>query len=154
MRIALEPGFCHHRNHKLIKFFKNLRTGNHKIKKFFKNLRTGSGFARTNLALVLCTRSRGDAHGGETDISKPPICIFPISSFAYFLSSTTSHPCGVLRPTDCLGRSGRIERSLNCPAPPPPPSRLRRQLMRLPRPWQVKAEKPSSRVPSQGQALH
>ena len=138
--MALEPGFCRH--------------GNHKLKKFFKNLRTGSGLARTNLALVLCTRSRGDAHGGETDISKPLICIFSISSFEYFLSSTTSHPCGVLRPTDCLGRSGRIERSLNCPAPPPPPpSRLRRQLMRLPRPWQVKAEKPSSRVLSQGQAL-
>ena len=69
----------------------------------------------------------------------------------YFLSSTTSHPPGVLRPTDCLG-SGRTERGLNCPSPPLPPSRLR-QLMRLPRPWQVKAEKPSSRVRSQGQAL-
>ena len=34
-----------------------------------QDLRTGSGFARTNLALVVCTRSRGDALGGETDMS-------------------------------------------------------------------------------------
>ena len=43
--------------------------------KNLRNLRTGSGFARTNLALVLWTRSRGDAHGGEIDISRPPISL-------------------------------------------------------------------------------
>ena len=71
-----------------------------------RNLRTGSGFARTNLALVLWTRSRGDAHGGEIDISDF-FALNVVSNFSfklqkYFLSSPTSHLPGVQRPTDCL----------------------------------------------------
>ena len=71
-----------------------------------RNLRTGSGFARTNLALVLWTRSRGDAHGGEIDISDffalNVVSHFSFKLQKYFLSSPTSHLPGVQRPTDCL----------------------------------------------------
>ena len=71
-----------------------------------RNLRTGSGFARTNLALVLWTRSRGDAHSGEIDISDF-FALNVVSNFSfklrkYFLSSPTPHLPGVQRPTDCL----------------------------------------------------
>ena len=90
-----------------------------------QDLRTGSGFARTNLALVVCTRSRGDALGGETDMSnqnprygfrKSKMCFTLFSLLQSLPSSTTSDTSGVQRPTDCLWSGWmRWERGLNCP---------------------------------------
>ena len=89
-----------------------------------QDLRTGSGFARTNLALVVCTRSRGDALGGETDMSNQnprygfgnPKCVSHSFLLQSLPSSTTSDTSGVQRPTDCLWSGWRRwERGLNCP---------------------------------------
>ena len=94
-----------------------------------QDLRTGSGFARTNLALVVCTRSRGDALGGETDMSNQnprygfgnPKCVSHSFLLQSLPSSTTSDTSGVQRPTDCLWSGWRRwERGLNCPEHDPP----------------------------------
>ena len=122
-----------------------------------QDLRTGSGFARTNLALVVCTRSRGDALGGETDMSNQnpryalgnPKCVSLFSLLQSLPSSTRSDTSGVQRPTDCLWSGWmRWERGLNCPEqwarPTDPWNPDRRQLISKLRPWQVNGEKPSS----------
>ena len=78
-----------------------------------------------------------------------PLFSFSPFQLRYFLSSTTSHPPGVLRPTDCLATSGRLERGLNCPASSSCllhyyPGSVSWYLGLPPRPWQVKEEKSSS----------
>ena len=119
-----------------------------------QDLSTGSGFARTNLALVVCTRSRGDALGGETDMSNQnpkygfgnPKCVSLFLLLQSLLSSTTSDTSGVQRPTDCLWSGWRRwERGLNCPGstthgPVDPWNPDRRQLISKLRPWQVNEE--------------
>ena len=104
-----------------------------------RNLRTGSGFARTNLALVLWTRSRGDAHGGEIDISDF-FALNVVSNFSfklqkYFLSSPTSHLPGVQRPTDCLWSGSEAWARFKLSSTPSA------DCSGTQRPWQVKAEK-------------
>ena len=121
-----------------------------------QDLRTGSGFARTNLARVVCTRSRGDALGGETDMSTQnpryafgnPKCVSLFSSsskFALFdhvrhLRRSAAYWLLVER-LDEMG--ARFKLSWARPTNPWNPDR--RQLIWELRSWQVNGEKLSSK---------
>ena len=117
-----------------------------------QDLRTGSGFARTNLALVVCTRSRGDALGGETDMSTQnpryafgnPKCVSLFSSSSKF--ALFDHVRHLRRSAAYWLLVERLEEmgarfKLSWARPTNPWNPDRRQLISKLRPWQVNEEK-------------